>query len=293
MFEGFIDETLPGDGADIFVRHAGPRDAPALMFLHGYPQTSAMWHQVAPAFTQDYHVICPDLRGYGRSSKPPSTPDHASYSKRAMARDMVAVAQALGHPEFLVVAHDRGARVAHRMGLDHGARVQGMVLMDIAPTREMYANTTAEFARAYWHWFFLIQPAPLPETLIGADPADFLLKRSIMQALGRDLFDPAAMDEYVAAFSDPATVHASCEDYRAAATIDIAHDDADGDRRLTQPLLVLLARHGVVNRLFDARALWESRAAQVDLLNVDASHYMAEEIPAEITRLVAAFLDEI
>lgn len=289
MFQGFVEEMVEGDGATLFIRRAGPDNAPPIVLLHGYPQTSAMWHRVAPILARSYQVICPDLRGYGQSDKPASDASHAPYSKRAMANDIIAVMQRLGHERFLLGAHDRGARVAHRMGLDHPDRVASIVMLDIAPTREMYAGTSATFAQAYWHWFFLTQPNPLPETLIGADPAGFWKLKCFNQAGGENPFSADALIEYLAAFSDPAAIHASCEDYRAAATIDIAHDDADQGRKLTMPLLSLWAKRGVIASCFDAMDLWQQRAEQVTGKALDATHYMAEEIPDDIAARMSGF----
>ena len=255
-----------------------------------FEKVRACYQSLARSATARYRVICADLRGYGRSEKPGSEPDHASYSKRAMAQDVVAVMQALGHDRFAVLAHDRGARVAHRLGLDHAARVAAMTLLDIAPTREMYAATDRDFAAAYWHWFFLIQPAPLPEQIIGADPDGYWMRKCVNQA-GHNPFAPAALDEYLRCFRDPEAIRASCEDYRAAASIDIAHDDADGGRKLEMPLQVLWARRGVIERCFDALAVWRTRAERVEGQAMDATHYMAEEIPGEIAEAVDGFLD--
>jgi len=289
MFQEFVEDHIEGDGATLFVRRAGPDGAPPIVLLHGYPQTSAMWHGVAPILARSYQVICPDLRGYGRSDKPTSNGAHEPYSKRAMAGDIVAVMQRLGHERFLVGAHDRGARVAHRMGLDHADRVAAMVLLDIAPTREMYANTSAKFAEMYWHWFFLIQKHPLPEQMIGADPKGFWKLKCFNQAGGENPFSPKALSEYLRAFSDPDAIHASCEDYRAAATIDIEHDDADEGRKLEMPLLTLWAKRGVIETCFDALGLWQMRAAQVEGEALDTTHYMAEEIPEDIASRMSDF----
>ena len=189
MFHKFVEERIKGDNVTLFVRRAGPKSAPPLVLLHGYPQTSAMWHRVAPILANSYQIVCPDLRGYGRSDKPVSNSLHSPYSKRAMAKDIVAVMKNLGHDKFLVGAHDRGARVAHRLGLDHPDCVKAMVLLDIGPTREMYAGTSTEFARAYWHWFFLIQPQPLPEQIISADPEGFWKLKCFNQTNGEfDVF---------------------------------------------------------------------------------------------------------
>lgn len=289
MFQGFTEEMIPGDGADIFVRRAGPAGAPAVLLVHGYPQTSAMWHLMAPELAKTYQVICPDLRGYGRSSKPPSDAAHSPYSKRAMANDITAVMSALGHQRFHVGAHDRGARVCHRLGLDHADRVTSMVLLDIAPTREMYANTSQAFATAYWHWFFLIQNHPIPETIIGENPENYWKLKCFNQTNGKNPFSDAALAEYLAAFRDPATIHATCEDYRAAATIDLRHDDDDAGQKLAMPVMAIWAKNGVIGRCFDAAALWSDRAQTVTCAEVDATHYMAEEIPDELLTHMSAF----
>ncbi|WP_226689610.1 alpha/beta fold hydrolase [Ruegeria arenilitoris] len=289
MFLDFEELTLNVGEQKIFVRHGGDPGNPSLLLLHGYPQTSAMWHAVAPQFTDQFHVICPDLRGYGRSSKPASDDQHTPYSKREMAKDMVSVMSQMGHETFLVGAHDRGARVTHRMALDHPQNVQAMVLLDIAPTREMYRDTSKEFASAYWHWFFLIQKHPIPEQIIGNDPAQFWKLKCFNQAKGESPFTAEALDEYIAAFSTPEAIHATCEDYRAAATIDIEHDDRDDGRKIEQPLMVLWAKRGVIETCFDAMALWQARAHWVEGEAVDATHYMAEEIPDEIASRMRAF----
>lgn len=295
MFENFDQLKLDIGAQSIFLRHS--RDSaskPALLLLHGYPQTSAMWHAVAPQLTDTFHVICPDLRGYGRSSKPASDPQHLTYSKREMAKDMVAVMEQLGHETFYVGAHDRGARVAHRMGLDHPDHVLGLTLLDIAPTREMYAKAGSKFATAYWHWYFLIQKSPLPEQIIGNDPSGFWKLKCFNQAKGENPFTDETLEEYLLNFASPEAIHGSCEDYRAAATIDIEHDNADNGLKLQQPLQVLWAKHGVIESCFDALSLWQDRAADVRGEAVDATHYMAEEIPQVIAeRMRAFFLSQI
>lgn len=289
MFHDFIEERIQGDGATLFVRRAGPKGATPIVLLHGYPQTSAMWHKVAPLLAHSYQVVCPDLRGYGQSDKPATDPLHETYSKRAMAKDIVEIMRQLGHEQFLVGAHDRGARVAHRLGLDHPESVSAMVLLDIAPTREMYANTSTEFAKAYWHWFFLIQPHPLPESLIAADPRSFWKLKCFNQARGDNPFSEEALAEYLDAFSNTDAIRASCEDYRAAASIDIDHDNEDGERKLNVPLLALWAKRGVIENCFDALDLWQQRAEHVEGEALDATHYMAEEIPEEIAKRMSAF----
>ena len=273
----------------MFVRRAGPPSAPPLILLHGYPQTSAMWHGVAPILARSFQVVCLDLRGYGKSEKPVSNSTHYPYSKRAMAQDVVAVMNHLGHKKFLVGAHDRGARVAHRLGLDHPDCVEAMVLLDIAPTREMYAGTTSDFARAYWHWFFLIQPHPLPEQIISKDPEAFWKLKCFNQANGKNPFSTEALSEYLTAFKQPDAIHSSCEDYRAAASIDIEHDNADQGKKLLMPVLALWAKLGVIESCFDALELWRLRADKVEGEALEAGHYMAEEIPKDIAKRMSEF----
>ncbi|MGB1344956.1 MAG: alpha/beta fold hydrolase [Amylibacter sp.] len=292
MFKGFVEEYIEGDGANLFIRRAGPENAEPIVLLHGYPQTSAMWHAVAPILSSSYQVICPDLRGYGASEKPKSDARHYPYSKRAMAKDIIAMMKRLGHNRFLVGAHDRGARVAHRLGLDHPDSIEAMVLLDIAPTREMYAGTSANFAQVYWHWFFLTQPNPLPEKMISSDPEGFWKLKCLNQAHGQNPFSPEALAEYLASFKDPNTIHSSCEDYRAAASIDIEHDDADQGKKLMMPILALWAKFGVIESCFNALDLWRQRAHQVKGQALDSTHYMAEEIPQEITTHMLEFFSQ-
>jgi haloacetate dehalogenase len=249
-----------------------------------------MWHRIAPRLAEQFTVVATDLRGYGDSAKPDGGKQHEKYSKRAMARDQVEVMAALGHRSFHVVAHDRGARVAHRMALDHPAAVKKLAVLDIVPTRLMYAASDQVFATAYFHWYFLIQPAPFPETLIGADPDFFIKFQMGRRHGGLSVFAPEAMDEYLRCFRDPAAIHASCEDYRAAATIDLAHDAFDADKHVECPLLVLWGRHGIIERCFDAVADWKKVARDVRGQSLDCGHYLAEEKPGEVAALVEAFL---
>ena len=295
MFENFSESLVDVGEVRLFVRSGGTPGKPPLLLLHGYPQTSAMWHLMAPLLSEDWQLIIPDLRGYGRSDKPASDPTHAPYSKRAMAADLVLLMQTLGHEVFSILSHDRGARVAHRLGLDHPEKVHAITMLDIAPTREMYAETAMGFASAYWHWFFLIQPEPLPEAIIGQNPEEFWTRKctnQVKQQTGKSHpFSQAALAEYIDAFKDPAAVHASCEDYRAAASIDIDHDNEDGDKKLSMPLQVLWAENGAIQKYFDALSLWRKRASYVEGHAVPASHYMAEEIPEELYQLITPFLE--
>ncbi|TFL20278.1 alpha/beta hydrolase [Jannaschia formosa] len=289
MFPGFIEERIALDEIALFVRHGGTPGKPPLVLLHGYPQTSAMWHGVVAELADDFHLICPDLRGYGRSDKPETADDHFPYSKRAMAGDIAELIAHFGYEDAHVGAHDRGARVAHRLGLDHPERVRDLVLLDIAPTREMYATGGDAFARPYWHWYFLIQPAPLPETLIGHDPRSYWQMKCTGQTKGGTPWHPDALEEYLSAFEKPETIHATCEDYRAAATIDIAHDDADGGAKLEMPVHVLWGDRGVIESCFDALALWRRRARVVTGHALPGTHYFTEEHPATIADEMRAF----
>jgi len=265
---------------------------PPLLLLHGHPQTHAIWHRVAPRLAEHFTVVACDLRGYGESSKPQGAPDHANYSKRAMAADMVAVMQSLGFATFRVLAHDRGARVAHRLALDHPQAVERMALLDIAPTLAMYEQTSDTFARAYWHWFFLIQPAPMPERLIEADPAAYVRDVMGKRSAGLAPFDPRALAEYQRCLALPGAAHGICEDYRAAATIDLEHDrlDRDAGKHLALPLMVLWGEQGVVGRCFDPLAEWQRVAADVQGGALPCGHYIVEEAPDMLLERVLPFL---
>lgn len=281
MFEGFHlarHEVAPG--IELNYRMAG--SGPALLLLHGHPQTHVMWHRVAPRLAERYTVILPDLRGYGDSSRPPAGQDNVNYSKRVMAQDMVSLMQHLGFERFLVGAHDRGARVAHRMALDHASRVSRLMLLDIAPTLDMYEQTNRAFATAYWHWFLFIQPPPLPESLIEPDPRGFIRRYIGARHAGLEVFDPAALAEYERCYGLPGNATAVCSDYRASAGIDLEHDRADREagRQLTMPLRVLWGEHGAVGRCFNVLDLWQRvSASDVDGLAADCGHYLAEEMP--------------
>jgi haloacetate dehalogenase len=289
MLTGFGTLDLVRDGVPLRVRHAG-QGAP-LLLLHGHPQSHAMWHRVAPALATRFAVVLMDLRGYGDSGRPPAGEDSAAYAKREMARDALAAMHALGHARFQVLAHDRGARVAHRLGLDHPDAVERLLLLDIAPTLAMYRQTGEAFARAYWHWFFLVQPPPLPEALIASDPVRYL--RSVMGArhAGLEAFAPEALAEYERCVARPGTAEAICADYRASAGIDLQHDQADLDagRRLAMPLHVLWGEHGAVGRCFDVPALWTAAADRFTGRPLPCGHYIAEEAPALLLDEAFAF----
>jgi haloacetate dehalogenase len=278
--DAFDSVQINTSGAEINLVHGG--SGSPLLLLHGYPQTHVIWHEVAPRLAHNFHVICPDLRGYGDSSKPPSTPDHYPYSKRAMAQDMVDVMASLGYSEFLVAGHDRGGRVTHRMVLDYPERIKKACVMDIAPTHHMFKTADQNFATGYYHWFFLIQPDGLPEHMINADPAYYLMEKLKRWSAPGAVFADEAVAEYVRCFSKPESIHASCEDYRAAASIDLQHDEEDMDKKVECPLLALWGAKGFVNRTYDVLRVWYERAEQIAGKALDCGHFLPEEAPAAV-----------
>jgi haloacetate dehalogenase len=284
----FAAREIETAGARIHLATGGS-GAP-LLLLHGHPQTHLTWHKIAPQLAKRFTVVAPDLRGYGDSAKPDGGECHVNYSKRAMAADQVEVMRALGFEHFAVVGHDRGGRVAHRMVLDHPDAVERIAVLDIAPTATMYARTTKEFATRYFWWFFLIQPAPLPERLIGADPEFFLRTHIEGQSKTPGSTSEALFQEYLRCYLDPATRHAICEDYRAAATIDLDHDAADADQRITAPLLALWGAKGTVGQLYDVLGTWREKALDVRGQALDCGHTLQEEAPEETLRELLAFL---
>ena len=282
MLENFKHERLDVNGVTINLHQGG--NGPPLLLMHGYPQTHVIWHQIADRLAQHYTLVMPDLRGYGDSSRPEGAPDHGNYSKRVMAQDMADVMRALGHDGYFVCGHDRGARVAHRLALDHPAAVSKMMLLDISPTSTMYGATDQAFATAYFHWFMLIQPKPLAETLVG-NSAAFLLKAFLggWGSSGHVYIDPAAMAEYERCFIRPDAIHAACEDYRAAASIDLEHDAADADHRITCPLHLIWGKDGVVGRMFDPLADWAAKCSgPVTGIAFSSGHFIPEQRPDEL-----------
>ncbi|MDR6676723.1 haloacetate dehalogenase [Pseudomonas psychrotolerans] len=287
LFPGFVQHRLDVDGVELNCRVGG--SGPALLLLHGHPQTHVMWHRVAPRLAERFTVVAADLRGYGDSAKPDA--GDQAYSKRTLARDNVELMRLLGHERFAVLAHDRGARVAHRLALDHPQAVERLMLLDIAPTLAMYRQTDETFARAYWHWFFLIRPAPLPERLIEADPEGYLKGVMGTRSAGLAPFPPEVLAEYLRCLSLPGTARGICEDYRASAGIDLAHDQADLDagRLLELPLRVLWGAEGTVGRCFDPLAEWRQVATQVSGRALPGGHYLAEELPELVLQEALAF----
>lgn len=287
LFPNFERTTINTSGAKINLVKAG--NGPGLLLLHGYPQTHIMWHKIAPRLAENFTVVATDLRGYGDSSKPDGGLNHINYSKRAMAQDQVEVMLKLGYEQFYVVGHDRGARVSHRMALDHPQCVKKLVLLDIAPTYTMYATTDKEFATAYYHWFFLIQPYDLPETLIAANPEYYL--RKCLERWSKDVsaFTPEALAEYIRCFSDPAVIHATCEDYRAAATIDLEHDELDMEQKITCPVLVLWGGKGIIGRKYDVLETWRERANDVCGQAIPCGHFLPEEASGQTYQVISQF----
>lgn len=282
MFEGFDGAEIDTGDAIIHVRHGG--SGPPLLLLHGHPQTHVMWHTIAPRLAEDFTVVVADLTGYGDSSKPPTTADHLPYSKRAMARDQIAVMRHLGFERFFVAGHDRGGRCAYRMALDHPECVAKLAVLDIIPTSEAFRRADMKFGLGYWHWFFLAQPYDFPERLIGANPDNYYFPNT------RSLFAPEALAEYLRCVHNPATIHAMCEDYRAGATIDFALDEADcGVRRIACPTLVLWGSKGALEAWYDVLTIWRDWADDVQGRALDSGHYLAEEAPDETYTALRAF----
>lgn len=288
-FEGFKTARINTGDVEINVKYAG--SGKPVLLLHGYPETHMMWNQLAPRLVaQNRTVIATDLRGYGDSSKPIGLADHSNYSKRAMAYDQVKVMEALGFDKFDLVGHDRGARVAHRLILDYPEKVSSCTMMDIVPTYDMYKLTDMDFARGYYHWFFLIQPFGIPERLIGSNPEFYL--RSCLTSWSRThgCFDEQMVLDYVRAFSQPGAIHSTCEDYRASATIDLEHDKEDRDKKIDTPLLILWGEKGLVGKLYDVLALWRDRASNVVGHSLPCGHFLPEEAPEETYQALIEFL---
>jgi haloacetate dehalogenase len=289
VFDNFRRERINAEKAEINLVVGG--SGPPVLLLHGYPQTHLMWHSVAPSLADEFTVVASDLRGYGDSSKPSSDQDHLSYSKRATAQDQVEMMQKLGFERFAVVGHDRGARVTHRMALDHGDHVTRAAVIDIVPTRAMFEATNRLIATGMYHWFFLIQPYDLPERLIGNDPIFWLRWHLKSWSRGDDsYFDPEAIAEYERCFSRPETIHASCEDYRAGASIDLRHDDEDGGRVVECPLLALWSP--ALEAAFEVLAEWRQRAADVRGRRLEGGHFLPEQLPHEVADELRKFLAE-
>ena len=275
----------------IRMRFAMGGKGPALLLVHGHPHTHIIWRKVAPQLAKNHTVILPDLRGYGDTDKPESTPDHRPYSKKEMAKDLIALTQSLGIDRFAFVGHDRGARVGHRLALDYPDAVTKAVFVDIAPTATMYELTNKEFATKYFWWFLLIQPEPFPEKLIGFDPEYFLHHHINGQIKIKGVVEDRAFKEYLRCYKNPATIHAICEDYRAAAGIDLEDDKADADQRIRCPLYLVWGARGTVGKLYDVVGTWRNKAVNVSGEALDCGHSPEEECPEIFLEKVKAFLD--
>jgi len=286
MFEGFERVRVEAEGTSINAVVGG--EGPPVLLLHGSPQTHVMWHLIAPRLAKDFTVVATDLRGYGDSSKPETTPDHTPYSKRTMAEDQLEVMRHFGFDRFALCGHDRGGRVGYRMALDYSGIVTKLAVLDIVPTWEAFSRADMEFGLSYWHWFFLAQPFDLPERLLAADPENALFRG------GSEALAPEAMKEYVRCLRDPETIHAICEDYRAAATLDYEHDaeDREAGKRITCPVLALWGRQGFLEEHYDVLYVWRGWADEVSRRVLDCGHYLPEEAPEETHAELRAFLGE-
>ena len=288
MLDNFKQQTICTTNAKIntFIGGTGY----PLLLLHGYPQNHYMWHKIGDRLSQNFTVVITDLRGYGDSEKLPVTPDSRNYSKRAMAQDQIEVMSSLGYDRFYLVGHDRGARVAHRLTLDHPQRVQKLALLDIVPTYQLYTTTDREFATAYYHWFFLIQPHPFPETLINSNPEYFL--RHCLQSWSKveGAFTQKAIQKYLRCWKNPKTINSTCEDYRASAGIDLTHDKQDIDKKITCPLLILWGDRGIIGTKYNVMDSWKKRAIHVIGKSINCGHFIPEEAPQETYQALQNFL---
>lgn len=283
LFEEFHLKTIDTGDVKIRLRHGG--EGPPLLLLHGHPQTHMMWHRIAPLLAKNFTVIMPDLRGYGDSSKPPTTDDHFPYSKRAMAGDQISLMKEFGYEQFSVIGHDRGGRVAYRLALDFPEVVTKLAVLDIIPTGEAFRRANREFGLGDWHWFFLAQPYDLPEKMIGENPDNFYFRNN------RDLFHPEALADYLRCIHQPGTIHAMCEDYRAGATIDFELDEADrGMKKIRCPVLSLWSTKDSLPAWYDVLAIWRDWADEVEGHGIDCGHYLAEEAPEETYQALYQFL---
>ena len=290
FFEGFTRTEIAAKGARIVTVHGGK--GPPLLLMHGNPFTHVNWHKVAPSLARDFTVVCTDLRGYGDSEKPPGGEDHSGYSFRAMAQDQVEVMAALGFDKFYAAGHDRGGRVLHRMCLDHADKVTRAAILDIIPQHHLLNNVTRQWGTFSWHWFFNIQPEPLPEKMMGADPDWFIQRKLAKTKQGLSFFDPAALAEYMRCFRNPETIHAICEDYRATFGVDLEMDtkDFDAGRKITVPLLLLWGASGGVGRNHKPADIWAKYASDIrGAQALPCGHYLSEEAPKETAEALRAF----
>jgi len=291
MFEGFEEKMVDVGGVDIACVVGGK--GPPVLLLHGFPQCKEMWARVAPLLAERFTVVCADLRGYGASAKPRCLPDRSNYSFRAMAADQLSLMRKLGFDRFHLIGHDRGGRTGHRMALDHPEALLSLAVLDIVPTHAMFMDTNRRVAGAYWHWYFLSQPEPFPERLIGNDP-DFFYETCLVGwgASRVEDFDPDMLAAYRRAWRDPAMIHGSCSDYRAAATIDLEHDTSDIDRKVACPTLVFYGSSGLMARLFDIPAEWRKRCENIFEAGLPGGHFFVDQFPGETASLLMDFLNK-
>jgi haloacetate dehalogenase len=296
FFEGFKREQIKTSETTINTIYGGNEKGFPLLLLHGIPETHLLWRKVAPSLAKDYFLVMTDLRGYGDSGKPPGGGDHFAYSKRAMAQDQVEVMKHLGFEKFALVGHDRGGRAAHRLALDHPEVLTKLVILDIVPTYLLYQNITQEFATIFYHWFLLVQPPPFPETMV-ANSAEYFLKCTLLWLGGNKITDtlpewiaPDVFQEYLRTFRSPETIHAICEDYRAAASIDLAHDKADLDKKIQCPLMVLWSEKGPFHRMYNVLQTWREVAVQAQGKALPTGHFLPEQMPEELTQELKTFL---
>jgi haloacetate dehalogenase len=290
IFPGFVLEHVTTSAGAIRLRRGG--SGPPLLLLHGNPQTHAMWHAVAPRLAERFTVVCPDLRGYGGSHKPEATADHAPYAKREMAKDMVEVMERLGHRRFLLAGHDRGGRVSHRLAVDFPDRVQKLAVLDIVPTIEHFERADMAFGLGYYHWFWFAQPHPFPEMLINAAPEAWFSVHTSREPKPSTFFHPEALADYLAAVKTPEMIRGMCEDYRAAASIDLEHDRKSraGRQKIQCPMLVLWGAKGKIPQWYDALAIWRQYCtAEVSGGPVASGHYLAEETPEAVIGALQGF----
>jgi haloacetate dehalogenase len=290
MFEGFTRQSVAVDGTDIACVVGG--SGPPVLLLHGFPENMAMWTRVAPQLAGQFTVVCADLRGYGDSAKPRCLPDRSNYSFRAMAADQLGLMRRLGFERFHLVGHDRGGRTGHRLALDRPDAVLSLTVMDIVPTYAMFMDTSREVAGSYWHWYFLSQPEPFPERIIGNDP-DFFYETCLVGwgATNISDFDREMIAEYRRAWRDPGMIHGSCSDYRAAASIDLDHDAADIDKRVQCPTLAFYGAAGQMARLFDIPAEWRKRCADLSTSSLPGGHFFVDQFPNDVAQTLTDFLD--
>jgi haloacetate dehalogenase len=289
FFPGFEQRRIATSGAEINLVTGG--SGPPLLLLHGYPETHAMWRKVAPRLAQDFTLVIPDLRGYGDSAKPPSTADHAAYSKRALAQDQVETMAVLGFERFRVAGHDRGARVTHRLLRDHPERIERAALLDIVPTLYRFETIDQKAATGSYHWFFLIQPAPFPERMIGAE-CEFFLRQMLGLSRTPGAHEPEVVAEYLRCFSNPETIRATCDEYRAGASIDLEHDRADRGKKVAMPLLVLWGQHSGQGSGYDMLAVWCDHAENVTGQTINSGHFLPEEAPDDTYRALHGFFTQ-